>query len=252
MRPDKGSTLEMLRPTTINVNPRIAGLRRPRFSLRALLTLFTLLAIWLAWYVHRSQQQQHGVAAIRELGGTVHYSFQMDHNGIFDANTSPRIPRRLWGWLGEDFLWPVLGVDLRGDDIKNEDLSSLRYLPRTKRLTLYCPHVGDGGLQHVAQLGNLKALHLSESGISPSGIERLGRLKKLEYLQLAGTQVDDSSIPDIARLPSLVHVALERTAVTESGVSKLRELRPRMGYYISVADDAEANAAPGGPPARGN
>ena len=204
-----------------------------RFSLRSLLILLTAFTIWLGWHVHRSREQHRGVSEVRQLGGTVFYSFQLSENGRFDPDGKPRIPAWLWGWLGEDFIWPVVSIDLRGDEVSNEDLVCLERFQNVTRLILYCPALSDEAMTHVAELKGLRMLHLSDTGISNDGVATLDSLEQLGFLQLSGTGVDDNSIEDIARLTSLHQVMLERTGVTESGVEKLRELRPDLSYYLS-------------------
>ena len=208
-----------------------------RISLRSLLILLTAFTIWLGWHVHRSREQQRGVSEVRELGGSVNYSFQLKEDGSgFDPIKTPRIPAWLWRWLGEDFIWPVVEVDLRGNDVRNEDLVCLRRLKRVRYLRLYFPGLRDEGLAHVTELKELKMLFLANTGVSDDGVVVLGSLKRLEYLQLAGTSVDDNCIEHIARIRSLHQVMLEGTDVTESGVKKLRELRPYLTCYLNEED----------------
>ncbi|HUT94967.1 MAG TPA: hypothetical protein VMY37_36250 [Thermoguttaceae bacterium] len=61
-----------------------------------------------------------------------------------------------------------------------EELPNLQQLYGSRDIT-------DAGLEHVARMTNLQALHLDYSQVTDSGVEHLGRLKNLNHLDLTGT-----------------------------------------------------------------
>lgn len=60
-----------------SVTPKIRYRFRLRFRLRTFLVVVTIFCVWLGWHIHGTRRQREAVAAIREQGGTVTYSYQM-------------------------------------------------------------------------------------------------------------------------------------------------------------------------------
>ena len=52
--------------------------RRLRVSLRTFLILLTVGCVWLGWLVNRANQQRQVVEWVTELGGGVHYDYEID------------------------------------------------------------------------------------------------------------------------------------------------------------------------------
>ena len=72
-----------------------------RFRLRTLMLLVTLLSIWLGLVTARARRQQAAVDAIRKLGGTVYYDYQLKKAGTV-------VPIRVRGTREH----PKVGVDV--------------------------------------------------------------------------------------------------------------------------------------------
>ena len=100
------------------------GARRWRLRgglrLWTLLVMLMVLGVWLGFHVKLSRDQQRGVAAIKKLGGTAHYTYQLSESG-YDSTTEPPLPAWIWKWVGEDFFWRVMVADLHGKQIQHDD-----------------------------------------------------------------------------------------------------------------------------------
>jgi hypothetical protein len=66
-----------------------------RFSLRSLLILMLIVAGPLGWKLHKAKRQQEVVAWVEEMGGSVHYAFEIDDAG---AGTTIIQRQRQSGW----------------------------------------------------------------------------------------------------------------------------------------------------------
>ena len=65
-----------------------------QFSLRTLLLVMTVFAVWLGIKIHQARQQKQAVAAIEKLGGTVYYDYQVttDSRAWSKARAKPKPP----------------------------------------------------------------------------------------------------------------------------------------------------------------
>jgi hypothetical protein len=123
-----------------------------QFSLRSLLILITVLAVWLGLQVNRVNRQRRAVEAITELGGQFSYDYQRKpglSGGVFIRGTMGPVPHSYSdrveppgpAWLrrlmGEHYF--VTPVRLSIGDQRVIDEGRLRYLrdlPRIEELSL--------------------------------------------------------------------------------------------------------------------
>lgn len=83
-----------------------SGRRWLQFSLRGFLVVLTTGCLWLGWKVERAREQREAVAAIKELGGTVYYDWEIDTGG------KPRGPAWLRRLIGDEHFQKVQMVNL--------------------------------------------------------------------------------------------------------------------------------------------
>jgi hypothetical protein len=127
-----------------------------QFSLRGLLALLTVFAIWLGVIVNRAREQREAVKAIEATGGIVQYDWQVnlerasmiegfEHYKVFRKYGSPGGPAWLRRRIGNDYFQNVVTVELYWDPSKPWDLneptfpefiSHLRNLPALRLLTI--------------------------------------------------------------------------------------------------------------------
>jgi hypothetical protein len=236
-----------------------------RFTLRTMLAVMLVAAVffaWFGWRLRKSQRQARAVTVLQELGALYAYDFQ---GPIVRSTARPRgklvvtpgrspFPRRLHDLLGIDFLHNITRVHLEtsyrlaDDDIDRlwnalGDLPDLVYLEasgpvtrpgairrlqihrRLQRLALRWANIADGDLAVVAQLSRLEELNLNETPVTDAAMAQVGGSKRLEKLELHHAKITDSGLRDIAKLPRLRRLRLSATEIGDNGVRQLRNLK---------------------------
>ena len=158
-----------------------------QFSLKTLLVAFTLLALMLGAltaFTAKGRRQKAVVQRVQGLGGKIVYiGYEWDPFGPIKLNVPPppgmRLPdqsyyaRQVRKWLGRDYVDPVVGVGLTGDEITDDDLAQLASLTELETLSLFNTGVSDVGLVHVKKLSHLKYLNLSYTAVTDEGMAEI-------------------------------------------------------------------------------
>ena len=119
----------------------------------------------------------------------------------------------------------------------------VRMLARNRRLReaeLNGSLVTDDGLLAMADLKELKTLHLDSSLVGDRSVSSLSVFSGLQSLSLAGTKVTDASMGEIAKLQELRWLDLSRTEVQWkmlANVSKMKNLTHLALNYTKVEDE---------------
>jgi len=139
------------------------------------------------------------------------------------------------------------------DQVTNEGLKYLKFLPALDELELSETRLGEQSLPYVGDLTTLRTLNLSrmsisdraieqlcdtpvasvlrnldlnETGIGDETVEAVCRMKRLKNLQLSHNHfVDDACVPFFANLKELEDINLGTTAVTGATLYKLENLK---------------------------
>lgn len=206
--------------------------RRFRFSVRALLIATALLGAMLGLRIRTAQRQEAAVRAIRALGGTVFYDYQMKRRqdpsagrAIVDPNASPAYPA--WFRRIADRLFPprVEYVSLRDTGATDAHLCLLDDLPHVTVLDLKSTRITDRGMVHLSRLP-LEVLSLWKTGIGDEGIRQLRDRTALRNVVLDETKVTDAALADVAGWTDLEEwLGLCYTRVTDEGVGRLSGLK---------------------------
>lgn len=167
----------------------VAARRRPlrlQYSLRTLLVLITVVAVWLAIQVNRARKQQLAVQAIETVGGSVYYEHEFDQKGEFDQSRKPRAGAWARKMVGDEFFRKVIEVRFpAGAKVTDADLRHLSSLPYLE--ALYLP---DYDLSHGFGGGGALA-------ITDEGLDELKRVTSLKYLEIYGAGVTDKGIQEL-------------------------------------------------------
>lgn len=200
--------------------------------------------------LQQARQQRVAVAAIRNLGGSVFYDYQLDEQGKLIPEKKQQPPG--WEWerklLGIDMLADVVAVfffNTGDEEIGDEEmkhlaemtelewlilmntqvgdagLKHLTEITEMKRLFLSCTQVGDEGMKHLAGMTNLNTLYLSKTQVGSEGMRHLAGMTKLETLYLDYTQVGDPGLKHLARMTNLKTLLLNDTQVSNEGIEHL-------------------------------
>jgi hypothetical protein len=181
-------------------------LSRVRLSLRALMFIVMVIAIWFGRYVISVRVQQDAVAAVRKVGGAVAYDWDWgspyDPNIIF-PNGKPRAPKWLANLIGVDYVANVVYVNLAypgggpGNMADDETLAHVGRLGRLEYLNLGFTAVTDAGLAHLKGLTNIVDLDLWDTQVGDEGLAHLNGLTNLQILGLVGTRVTDDGVLEL-------------------------------------------------------
>jgi Leucine-rich repeat (LRR) protein len=230
-----------------------------QYSIRSLLLLTTVLAVWLAVQVNRAHRQKLAVSTIMHAGGKIAY----DHEMLTREHPQPTEPpgplwlRRILG--DEYFLRPAavectdvdseiveqLGncptlryVTLSGGTIVDEDLSHIARLADLEQLRLEDVAITDAGLKHLFSLKKLKTLALNHTNVTGAGLEQL-KWMELDWFHLNGSPVTDAGLSQIANLKRVGALDLSDTQVTSAGLEHLIRLNGLRGLWLNntQADD---------------
>lgn len=240
----------MAEPTSDTL-PRVRRGRWPRFSLRLLLVIVTLVAVWLAVTSQRARSQKLAIAEVERLGGFLGFDYQFDAG--MKWRKDPQLPVPIWmvDLIGEDCARSVLIVNFDdGSDPNNDDLKVVERLDDLKELTLMNrTKITDEGLRHVAGLAELevlaingtnvtgdglsylrncrklKGLPMSDTPLTDAGLSHISHLQQLEWLQLNGTQITDEGLSQLSGLTNLESLQLRDTSITDRGLEHLSSLK---------------------------
>jgi Leucine Rich repeat len=198
--------------------------RHLRFSVRGLLVLVVIIAVWLGWIVRSAHVQRDAVAAIQKAGGYVSYDAETPA-GIPAGNAWT--PRWVMDFIGVDYFDHV---DFAGQDFQSTAAESAIVLAQVGRLTrIRCLHFSQSAVSgplliHLRGLTSLDELDLSETKINDAGLEHLKGLTSLTDLWLDQTPVTDAGLVHLKGLTGLIYLHLAHTQVSGAGLEHLKGL----------------------------
>ena len=236
-------------------------------SLRGLLLVVTVLALYLGWHANLALRQRAAVASVLRRGGRIFYSYADPvQNPAYELATPPRLA----GLLGIDFVDRVTVVEFIGPEFGDDDLRLLDDMPYVRWLRIYGTSVTGKTFEHVAdrpritvllvnhspledaalaeigRMRHLKTLHLVDTRITDAGLGSLVELKRLESLSLSECEISDTGLASWPLPATLMEVSLENTNVSDETVMQLVSL-PQLSrltlYGSPVTDDSIATLA---------
>ena len=192
-------------------------------SLRSAMLLVLLSGLWMGWRVNRANDQRRAVAAIRRAGGGISYDYQFSvSKGYRNPNGRPWAPAWLRNWLGDEFFQEVTSVQFLNRPLTDRDLAPLASLDCLEEVAISGAPITDAGLKYVANLKELRTLHLWETtGITDAGIAHLSSLTKLQTLALYRCSITDASLVHLRTMENLEMLDLNKTGVMGPGLSHL-------------------------------
>jgi hypothetical protein len=193
---------------------------RVRISVRALMVLVLLVGGWMGWLVRSARVQRAAVTAIQRVNGYVEYEWDFT-NPNRKPDHGPWWPNWLVDWVGVDYFFNIVAVDLDGRATDLE-LVHVGNLTRLRSLQLSQSAVTDSGLAYLQELTSLKRLTLKSTGVTDAGLAHLKRLTSLEEIRLQATGCSDAGIANLSTLPHLKVLGLANTKVTVAGLARLK------------------------------
>ncbi len=216
-------------------------------SLRTLLLLVAVLAIWLGWQTNRARKQRRAVAAVLERGGTVRYLHQARthpirlenfHLSAFDIAIESPGPDWLREFLGDDYFQDVIFVALEGtgNDGGDQLAALVSGLPELEYLKLSSCGLTDDGLRHLSSNTTLRILGIDRNQITDDGLRHLADLTRLESLDVSMMEgITGSGFHYLADLEELRALDLQYTSLDGDYLHKLRGLTQLYKLMLSVS-----------------
>jgi hypothetical protein len=200
-----------------------------QFSLRAMLLLMSVAAVWLGVVTHRAREQKQAVEAIRSAGGEAYCEHEI-RLGNEKAGLPPSAherfapaPRWLRNWLGDDYVADVTSVYFA--IATDADMKHVGRLTHLKHLDLsQARALSDSGIAHIARLEHLEELKLDNTGITDGALAYLGGLTRLRHLRLSGTAIDGSGLEYLRGLQDLEVLELQETKITDDSLANVAQL----------------------------
>ena len=229
---------------------------RPRFSLRFLAVVVTLLCIWLGLVASRAQQQRLIVESLRARGIIVYYDYQIGENLELLDDVEARQASWICRLLGEDYFATVIGVDCRdmdyepGDDdvLEIAKLSGLRFanLAKVQNSGVW---MDVNSVRAAVGLGNARVspveLQMYTSRLSEVGLASLAPVcHTLEELEIAGESIDDARITPVEKFSKLRKLTIHDSRVSAQKVEHLRTILPECD--VIAAELSRNWVTPGG------
>jgi len=211
--------------------------RWAQFSLATLLTIVTVLCMWLAWVVNSAHTQRDAMSVIEARGG---------HELIFEEGynrLTKGFGRRLRQWLPREYTDEVEGLAYGGPSVTDEALHPVCALTHLRTLLLKQSGITDAGLANLKSLTKLTHLSLDETAVSDAGLAELRGLTQLQELRLEGTKVTDAGLCHLSAFPSLGVLSLTGTSITDDGLKHLRKLKDLETLWLGDTEVTDAGEA---------
>ena len=201
----------------------------PRFTLRIVLVLMTLLCILLAIWTHRARAQRQLVERIGEVyydyQGRIHYDERDDPSSPGLLERRSPVPQWLLDRLGVDFFHNVHVAWVQDQSVIPE-----LYRLDLQELNIISDDVTDADIEHLTNLRNLDQITIFPHG------RYSGRDPQL-------TPVTDRTLEIIGSLPRIEKVGLCGTGFTAEGLASLAKAKKLRMVYIASCDESVDAAA---------
>jgi len=196
-------------------------------SLRSLIVIWSLVAVWLAIQVNRARTQAQAVRELGEVGNIVYAHELVPSAGggnRYDIGAEAPGPRWLRHQVGDDFFREVERIAISPTD---RHMTMVSELPQVQGIAIAAYKLTDAGVRKLAHLTKLKRLQLHHGhGLTDDAFTFLGRLHNLEYVDIRTTPVGDRTLSYLEACSTLKQVVISNTLVTQGGIEKLKNALP--------------------------
>lgn len=222
------------------------NLRWLRFSLRSLLLVVTIVAIFLSMRVNQAEKQRKAIVAVKQLGGWVHYGFEFrDGDGMYQAGSRSWVPQWILDRTGVDLFHNVVEVNMvynnegpkRLNNYETSDQVShhLTSFHRLKRLLLNDTQASDSLLRVVGRLKYLEEIYMwNAATVTDRGAAFLRYPPKLRSIHLSHSQITDESLRVFGQMPKLEELSLQGNQFTDEGLSYLKNLAQLRSLWVDM------------------
>ncbi len=229
------------------------NVRWKTISVRGLLLLVLLIALWLGWMANKAREQREAVAALQQFGGFVHYDWEftggpvkvprgnslwMPSWGKFTRGRKPWAPDWLRRSVGDEYFQSISHVSLYVDIDKgqadskwvnmgpaDDALRKLATQTSVRTLQIGGNQVTDQNLFYVGKLTGLEELSIGWGfHLTDKGFAHLSGLKRLRILDVDHSKMTDAGLEAIGKLTKLEELRLGSEGFSDRGLAHLRGL----------------------------
>jgi hypothetical protein len=217
---------------------------RLSLSLRTLLMLILVIALWLGWRVDKAHRQSHAISQVEKYNGYVRFDYEY-LNGKEIPNPEPKGPKWLRQHLGDDYFREVSRVIYVDQPLSDATLAPLTDLSAIEELRfLTRMHHGkdpvdpppglerltESGLSRLEALTRLRRVEFYDMELTGSMLRHLNRSTQLEELKVFegdGIEggISDEGMPPLGAMPRLRVLSLWCHRITGSCLGPLRRSR---------------------------
>ena len=198
---------------------RLCLRRCPRFTLRGLLCVITIICVWASLNANRAHHQREAVNAVIQLGGEVTYDF----DSLAESDGFVRSWMRRIAFYC--FCEPVVQVDLSFCDVEDSNLSCFENPPQLKALRLGGnARLSGRGLRYIQGLDGIELLSLTGTGITDRDIHQIVSLRNVRELELSNTTIGDRGVSLLRQLPNIEKLELCATGITDDALQSVRDM----------------------------
>jgi WD40 repeat protein len=206
-----------------------------RFSLRAMLLIIAVFAIWLGFKTKNARDQRAALTAIRQAGGTPYFDYQLVKNKTdWDLTAKAPGPDWLRNLLGEEYFAEVVGVGFEKRSLPPEEfVKLLQQLSRVHSITMIAAEDRQRNTKSPSRINELR----ENQKANPSA-NRPGPLKPLSsaFDHIPNTTILDAFLEPIGKLESLESLYLSNDAISDEGLKHLHNLHRLESLDLSDTD----------------
>ena len=225
---------------------------RPRFNLKTLLIVFSLVALVLATagvHLQRARQQQLAVTALSAAGASVRFEGRYMHRHGIDivGDMGATTFREHWDdWLvstfGKDAAYKVDYV-LVFKPPYSEALKEVQKLPWLRELQLHnhdtWTELSDDTWKELCRCNQIEKLSLKRAAHKGRRIAGLSKLSQLRHLTVDSGEMTVDDAKEVSKLTHLRHLDLDLVATTDEAlrpISRLKSLKSFSFLHRGLSD----------------
>jgi hypothetical protein len=178
-----------------------------QFSLRMLLLVTAIIAVWVDAQVHHAKRIKRAVAELQSVKAEIIYDYEFGDDPLYPplwahlANENPTAPKWIRSIFGDEYFVEISDVTITD---ATDDLRFLDDLPNLQALSLERSAITDAALPHLKSLSKLRWLWLDKTAVTDQGLHELESLKNLRYLYMPDTRVTQQGAKALKRaLPNV-------------------------------------------------
>jgi Leucine-rich repeat (LRR) protein len=204
---------------------------RLRWTIRTLLIVVTVLALFLAWIGRTIREVQHHADVAKALDERF-------------SDPQPNWSAIAFGdWSSVD----ITDIDISYRQYVSDDvLEQFGCFPKLEEVSVCGQTVTDRSFKGLNGMKELKSVTIEACDITDETMTQIATLQNLGTLVLRGVAVTDKGLAQIQALPNLHSLTLEFTLISPEAIKNFQDARPECVVgFVPAANKQEVEAAKG-------